>query len=297
MTCTHVALGIVLVCTLLGIVHARMAFVVPFVERDVFALEQLIKYEWSRMPPFALSGNLRRVRGNAVDLVFYFYQTEARLGDGRQLLLSALAESQNKTPTTLSPKWFGGNVYFKFAALSAAEDRSYMRGANELFLRIVCPRGDGEMFLWMSNMYSAFFLFESDVHVIREGWAARAAQIVQGPERFWVNGAIYTGPETLAPAYAAHINGNAFYTLNSGLQDVVCPFFRRHPETVDVNGYDVTMYQYMYSHRLGNESAKITHRFRYTPYIVNVAHSWITLADALGRYPNSFLVHSKNFGH
>jgi len=278
--------------------RARVAFVIPYTEREAYALEQVIRHEWSLFPPFATDGNLRRTQGNAVDLVFYYHRSSDKLSDhARGVLIESLGVSQNSSGASGFQRWFGGRVHFVFADLSEAEDSRYLSGANEMFLRLVCSRRNSTLHEWVAERYSHFFYMEVDTHVVRAGWAARAAQIVRAPEPFWINGAVYTGPKILQQWYAGHINGNAFYSTERDFTHRVCQVYEKSPHEATDNGYDVSLYTLMFSHKNHGVGDRLAHRYRYTQFVVNLSHERITRAEAVESYPLAYLVHTKEFAH
>lgn len=256
----------------------RLAVLIPFVERQIPKLEQLMIEDWFGFAPFdQCHAHVRE----CVDLIFYYHKV---LPVGLQQRLATIASS--------------GPVMFKAAFvinanLSDAEDSNRITGANAMFRRLFCePR------LLDENTYSHMFLMEVDVHPLRPGWAGAAFLLIMcdnDDERLvWVRGSIYYGHDEYleGPFHLMHINGNAFYSVQSAefRDKCVCSLPLNDTEAF---GYDVEMYWQCYNPRRPKMLRELVHHFRYTNFILNYYTGTSNDADLLARHPSAFLVHSK----
>jgi hypothetical protein len=254
----------------------KIAFIVPFVERDIDELSRNINTEWNEFPPFAVESRFSHL---CVELLFYFSLTEDKLNKTR---LSALFGNTRHRKSDFS------SASFIFANLSKIDDKERVRGANAMFSNIFC---NPEVFASLSSRFSHFFLMERDVHPIRQGWATNALRQSMTIKDFWIRGSAYYGSDPFYGTWQLfHLNGNALYALDATFRDqCVC----RRPFEI---AYDVQLFSMCYDFSKNRSLVQpFIHRFQYTSFIVNTYTDRTNYTSTRAKFPGAFLVHNKNF--
>lgn len=253
-----------------------IAFVVPFVERDIDELAHNAKEEWRRYPPFLERDTFLR---KCVDLIFYYSLTPGKLDPTK---MQDLLEANDFDRTGFL------SVSSMFANLSETEDSERVSGANAMFKRLFC---DTDVYSHLAQKYSHIFIMERDVHPIRQGWAAFALRMSMIDSEFWIKGSAYYGSDHFLDTWQKfHLNGNALYSLSPQFRsECICG----HPFAMP---YDVNLYFRCYEFSANHSLTQpYIHRFQYTTFIVNTYTDATTDSATRDRFPGAFLVHNKNF--
>lgn len=181
-------------------------------------------------------------------------------------------------------------------------EEGYKSGPNnQFFLTMQRARGLGH----------AVFQMETDCVPLRAGWLSALRQDVEAAEPFWILGSRYHGTETLSPAFANHLNGNAVYAAGDpGFQGFLDTFWEPRTRRM-VAGTDRRLAYDCILEKLFTEQGESDpevaavlrdhgSKFRESPAILNVSGK-ADLADLpadyrsrfLERFPGAFILHNR----
>lgn len=244
----------------------RVVFVVPFVDWRIEKLHSFLD-TWRIYPPF---GEATRFKSYLV-----FYSNGAPLSEetGR-----ALVDKACKIPHS----FLCSHVWFANADLSEAEE-GYPMGPNAMFKRMFAE----PLYSQLQSFASHFFLMESDCRPLRASWAESIGRLASN-QRAAMVGSLFYGNEHLPSTYAAHINGNAMYSLrNAELPGLV----HRYVDIASDAGYDEQIYRKMATTHNIAQTLQWLHLFAYTRVVMNYAWSSYNSTHLRLTVPEVVLVH------
>ncbi|GJQ09005.1 hypothetical protein GpartN1_g796.t1 [Galdieria partita] len=282
----------------------KLAIVIPFIDSQIELLKFQLSCVWEQFPPCFCFSDIEQV-----DLILFF-SGSVRF-KGNMLFLEFLREVDFNS---FSWRHCFEDIYLMSAELPSECD-THPEGTCIMFYQI---------FPTLENNYLYFQIIEPDVTPFRHdlAWLQEVVAMTRDHNDFWVKGSVSACPSGMKPHFRTfciqysigtawidyHINGNALYKLGDRdfdvyLQRVQKRYVRkRNGKTVQgcsgtfYGGYDVSIFQYLYSSHTFEEweyIQSVLHHFSYDTAILNYCNFPLRIEEIQSKYPNTVMIHSK----